>query len=311
MTTLQFINAISLYVFWYPLCMSLLWILGGIIFHHRREKKLKQSLPLTETPMVSILVPCYNEQETISNTISQLDKLNYPNYEIIAINDGSKDNTYNMLEKLSQQYNKLRVIQLLTNSGKANALYLGLIVSKGEYLVCLDADAYLDPESLNHMIPHFITSHNGERVGAVTGNPRVRNRSSLLAKIQLCEFSSIISLIKRTQRLLGKVMTVSGVVVAFRKRALLDCGLWDRDMITEDIAISWKLQKRFWDIRYEPNAVCWMLVPESIKGLWQQRVRWSQGGLEVIIRHWDVLLHWDGFLCLVLRFRLFYIMEWI
>lgn len=271
--------------------MSLLWIIGAIIFHHRREKKPKQ-LPITDTPMVSILVPCYNEESTITNTIEQLDKLNYPNYEIIAINDGSKDSTYKILEKLSQQYSKLRVIQLLKNSGKANALYLGLIASKGEYLIGIDADAYLDPEALNYMIPHFTTKNSGERVGVVTGNPRVRNRSSLLAKIQLCEFSSIISLIKRTQRLLGKVMTVSGVVVAFRKRALLDCGLWDRDMITEDIAISWKLQKRFWDIRYEPNAICWMLVPESIKGLWQQRVRWSQGGLEVILRHWDVLLHW-------------------
>jgi poly-beta-1,6-N-acetyl-D-glucosamine synthase len=286
----NFIIFISLFVFWYPLVMSTVWIIGGILFYQRREKK--PGLPLTETPLVSILVPCYNEEATIENTLEQLDKLNYTNYEIIAINDGSKDRTSEMLESLSKKYETVRVIDLKTNAGKANALYLGLIASKGEFLLGLDADAYIDSNALSYMVPHFTTPHYGERVGAVTGNPRVRNRSSLLARIQLCEFSSIISLIKRTQRLLGKVMTVSGVVVLFRKRALLDCGLWDRDLITEDIGVTWKLQKHFWDIRYEPRAICWMLVPETIGGLWRQRVRWAQGGLEVIMRHWDIFLDW-------------------
>jgi poly-beta-1,6-N-acetyl-D-glucosamine synthase len=286
----NFIIFISLFVFWYPLVMSTVWIIGGILFYQRREKK--PGLPLTETPLVSILIPCYNEEATIENTLEQLDKLNYTNYEIIAINDGSKDRTSEVLESLSKKYEKLRVIDLKTNAGKANALYLGLIASKGEFLLGLDADAYIDSNALSYMVPHFTTPHYGERVGAVTGNPRVRNRSSLLARIQLCEFSSIISLIKRTQRLLGKVMTVSGVVVLFRKRALLDCGLWDRDLITEDIGVTWKLQKHFWDIRYEPRSICWMLVPETISGLWKQRVRWAQGGLEVIMRHWDIFLDW-------------------
>lgn len=270
--------------------MSIVWISGGILFHHRIENK--PGLPLTETPMVSILIPCHNEEDTIENTVERLNNLNYPNYEIITINDGSRDRTELILDNLSKKYEKLRVIQLKTNAGKANALYLGLIASKGEFLVGLDADAYLDYDALRYMIPHFITPHYGERVGAVTGNPRIRNRSSLLARIQLCEFSSIIGLIKRTQRILGKIMTVSGVVVAFRKRALIDCELWDRDLITEDIGVTWKLQKHFWDIRYEPRAICWMLVPETIIGLWKQRVRWAQGGLEVIIRHRDIFLNW-------------------
>ena len=87
-------------------------------------------------------------------------------------------------------------------------------------------------------------------------------------------------------------MTVSGVVVAFRKQALLDCGLWDRDLITEDIGVTWKLERNFWDIRYEPNALCWMLVPETIKGLAKQRKRWAQGGQEVILRHFSVFASW-------------------
>lgn len=210
-----------------------------MLFFYKKERK---PLPIIDIyPMVSILVPCYNEEKTIKNTIEKLDKLNYPNYEIIAVNDGSKDSTESILNELAEQYDRLRVIHLLENSGKANALYMGLIASNAEFLIGIDADAYLDPDALTYMIPHFIASNYGERVGAVTGNPRVRNRSSLLAKIQLCEYSSIISSIKRTQRMLGKVMTVSGVIAAFRKRALLDCGLWDRDLITEDIGVTEKI----------------------------------------------------------------------
>ncbi|RYD02013.1 hypothetical protein N752_26535 [Desulforamulus aquiferis] len=169
---------------------------------------------------------------------------------------------------------------------------MGLIASKGEIIVGIDADALLDVDALSYMVPHFTTPRFGERVGAVTGNPRVRNRSSLLSKVQLCEFSSIIGLIKRSQRILGKVMTVSGVIVAFRKSALLDCELWDRDVITEDIGVTWKLQKRFWDVRFEPRAICWMLVPETLIGFWKQRVRWAQGGIEVLLRHGNIFLDW-------------------
>lgn len=281
---------IYMFVFWYPLVMSTIWIIGGLLYYLRRERKGPP--PLKETPMVSILVPCYNEEKTIAETLQNLSNLNYPTYEIIAINDGSKDNTVEVLRELNLLIPKLRVIDLKQNSGKANALYLGLIASRGEIIVGIDADALLDQDALNYMIPHFITPRYGERVGAVTGNPRIRNRSSLLSRVQLCEYSSIIGLIKRSQRLLGKIMTVSGVIVAFRKTALLDCNLWDRDVITEDISVTWKLQKRFWDVRYEPRALCWMLVPETISGFWKQRVRWAQGGIEVLIRHWDVFFDW-------------------
>ena len=284
------LEIIKSYVFWYPVIMAVMWIMGGIFFYFRIEKK--EPLPLTSTPMVSILIPCFNEERVIQNTIEHFMQLDYPNYEIIAINDGSSDNTSAILAELTNKYKKLRFINLKENCGKANALYLGLIASKGEILVSVDADSYLAPDALKYIVPHFTNKNNGERVGAVTGNPRVRNRSSLLSKIQLCEYSSIISMVKRTQRIWGKVMTVSGVVVAFRKRALMQVHLWDRDMITEDIAVTWKLEKNFWDIRYEPNAICWMLVPETLKGLFKQRLRWAQGGIEVILRNANIFKSW-------------------
>ena len=284
------LHYIEEFVFWYPALMAVLWMVGGIIFYFSIERKTPQ--PLYDTPMVSILVPCYNEAATVENTVERLSQIVYPNYEIICINDGSSDNTSEIVKGLLNKYPKLRFIDLKENNGKANALYLGLLASKGEYLMGVDSDSYIMPDALNYIIPHFTNKHNGERVGAVTGNPRVRNRSSLLAKIQLCEYASIISLTKRTQRIWGKVMTVSGVVVCFRKRALLDCHLWDRDMITEDIGVTWKLERKCWDIRYEPNALCMMLVPETVKGLYKQRKRWSMGGMEILRRHFDIFKKW-------------------
>lgn len=273
--------------------MGIIWSIGGIIFYFRRERNQINELPnKEEMPFVSILIPAYNEEKTIAETVLNCSNLNYPNYEIIVINDGSKDNTVPILKELLDEYSNLRVVNVIENKGKANALKQGVLVAKGEYIAAIDSDALLDKDALLYIMPHFITPKFGERVGAVTGNPRIRNRSNLLSKIQLAEYASIIGLIKRTQRLLGKVMTVSGVFVVFRKKALMDAGMWDTDLITDDIGITWKLQRRFWDVRYEPRALCWMLVPETLKGIWKQRSRWAQGGIEVVLRHKDIFLDW-------------------
>lgn len=284
------LSFLSQFVFYYPFIMSLFWMAGALIFYIYREQDDPVNFNEIEWPMVSFLIPCYNEESTIEETIHHLSELPYPKKEIIAVNDGSTDQTAKVLRNLADHYKELRVIDCSENCGKANSLQIACHAARAEYLICVDADALLDSDSAYYLIYHFI--HNGERVGAVTGNPRVRNRNSLLAKLQIVEYASIIGSIKRTQRIIGKVMTVSGVVVAFRKKALVDVGLWDRDMITEDIAVSWKLQRHFWDIRYEPRALCWMLVPETLRGIWKQRVRWAQGGTEVLLRHWNVFLSW-------------------
>jgi biofilm PGA synthesis N-glycosyltransferase PgaC len=284
------IDNLANFVFWYPFIMSLFWIAGSLLFYKNREKQMEIDFDEVDWPMISILIPCYNEEENIEETIDYIHKLVYSNKEIIAVNDGSNDRTGEILYKLSKQYDDLRIIDCKENRGKANALKLATFASKAEYLICIDSDAVLDPYAAHYLIYHFL--YRGERLGAVTGNPRIRNRDTLLGKLQIVEYASIIGAIKRPQRIWGKIMTVSGVVVAFRKKALVDVGLWDYDMITDDISISWKLQQRFWDIRYEPRALCWMLVPETISGIWKQRIRWAQGGQEVILRYWKVMLDW-------------------
>jgi biofilm PGA synthesis N-glycosyltransferase PgaC len=290
---LDIAHAVSGFVFYYPLTMSYIWIIGAIIYYflwERRDGDTVDNLPvLANYPAVSILIPCYNEAANIRETLEFLLQQNYPHYEIVAINDGSRDNTLEILRELADKHDKIRVVHLDTNQGKAMALRAGALLTKNEFLVCIDGDALLGPEALVWIVRHFLEN---PRVGAVTGNPRIRTRSTLLGKIQVGEFSAIVGMIKRAQRVYGRIFTVSGVIAGFRKSALHRVGYWSNDMVTEDIDISWKLQLDGWSIRFEPNALCWVLMPETLKGLWKQRLRWSQGGAEVLLRYSSKVLQW-------------------
>ncbi len=281
------------FTFYYPLFMAYFWMIGGVTYYLRYERKTNgirnpMSL-LTETPMVSVIVPCFNEEENVHEVVASLSKLNYPNYEIICVNDGSQDKTGPILDELATIHPNLRVIHQAKNQGKAVGLDTAALMAQGEFLLCIDGDAILDRDVIPWMLRHF---EEGHRVGAVTGNPRVRTRSTLLGRLQVGEFSSIVGLIKRTQRIYGRIFTVSGVVAMFRRRALLQVGFWSPDMLTEDIDVSWKLQTNHWDIRFEPSALCWILMPETFAGLWKQRLRWAMGGIQVIGKYAHTLCNW-------------------
>jgi len=274
------------FVFLYPFAMSWIWMVGGLIFYFTRERKRSgpDFLPeLSYTPMVSILIPCHNEEEQIDETIAALQETNYPGeWEAIAINDGSTDKTATKLNFLAQRYPFLRVIHLAQNKGKALALRTGALMANGKYLVCIDGDALLEPNAVSWLAARLQLR---PQVGGVTGNPRIRNRRTLLGKLQVGEFTTIIGLIKRTQMSYGKIFTMAGVIAAFRKKALHDVGYWSPDMITDDIDVTWKLQSSGWYVLYEPTAVCWILMPETLKGLWKQRLRWAQGSAETAIKY--------------------------
>lgn len=281
------------FIFFYPLFMSFIWIIGGIYFYYHWESKdpgPSVTPTLSDYPLISIIIPCYNEGSNVAETIEAASRQNYPNFEIVAINDGSSDDTGLQLNKLAKEYLMLRVVHLAKNQGKAMALRTGAMIARSEYLVCIDGDALLDANAVPYLVKPLIEN---PRVGAVTGNPRVRTRSTLLGKIQVGEFSSIIGLIKRAQRIYGHIFTVSGVIAAFRRRALHDCGYWDVNMITEDIDISWRLQMRHWQIQYQPSALVWILMPETLLGLWKQRLRWAQGGAEVFFKNITKIWNWN------------------
>lgn len=275
------------FVFFWPLFMSGLWTIGGLYFWFHRERHWPwggdtDPPALAGNPLVSVLIPCFNEGINVRETIGAAMAQRYRNIEVIAINDGSSDDTAEVLDQLAREHPRLRVVHLAANQGKAIALNTGALAARSDLLVCIDGDAMLDRDAVAYMVAPLL---DNPRVGAVTGNPRVRTRSTLMGRVQVGEFSSIIGLIKRTQRAYGQVFTISGVIASFRRRALAEVGFWSPDMVTEDIDISWKLQRQHWSIFFEPRGLCWILMPETLRGLWKQRLRWAQGGAEVFLKH--------------------------
>ena len=289
------------YSFFYPLFMAYLWISGAVFYYFRYERppKSHRDLPrrvpetppsLPDYPLVTMVVPCHNEGRDIEDTVAYLLASAYPDFDILLVNDGSGDETRQVLDALAARHRKVRVIHFAHNQGKAVALNTASLMTAAQYLCCIDADALLDPQALTWLMAHF----QYPRVGAVTGNPRVRNRSTLLGRVQVGEFSSIVGLIKRAQRTYGRIFTVSGVVACFRKTALHDVGYWSSEILTEDIDVSWRLQIRHWDVRFEPKAQCWILAPETLRGLWKQRLRWATGGIQVMRKYWRIEHLWTA-----------------
>jgi biofilm PGA synthesis N-glycosyltransferase PgaC len=237
--------------------------------------------------MVSVVVPCFAEAATLNDTVDALLALDYPLFEVIIVNDHSPDTTAHVARGYLSDP-RVRLINKKVNEGKAMALNDALPFCRGEILLIIDGDIIVTPDVLKFMVPHFL----GTRVAAVTGNPRVHNRQSLLQHLQAIEFSSIVSMQRRAQRVLGRILTVSGAVMAVRRTALLEAGGFSSEMATEDMDMTWRLQMKHWDIRYEPRAVVWMQVPLNIRDLWRQRRRWSRGLTQALKRHREIPFRW-------------------
>jgi biofilm PGA synthesis N-glycosyltransferase PgaC len=274
---------------WYPIYSSALWVFTSVVFFVRRERRAMPVADDAYTPRVTVLMSAFNEAEHIKETIEGCLGIDYPDYEIVVVNDGSRDSTLAKIKPYADA-GKVRLVNKSFNEGKAMALNDAMPVTNGEVILIIDADAVPDRRILKTIVPHFENS----RVGAVTGNPRVKNRRSLLSKLQAIEFASIVSLQRRGARVWGKLLTMSGVVGAFHRDALIDAGMFSPQMATEDIDLTWKLQIKHYDIRYEPRAIVWMRVPVSLGGLWRQRTRWARGLAQVLRRHGRATLGWKS-----------------
>ena len=160
-------RALGEFAFLYPLFMAYVWISGSIYYYFYREKSDRRQYynppSLSEYPSVTFIVPCHNEGENIRETLLAIVDQQYPRFEIIAVNDGSTDQTGELLEELADRYDEIRVIHLATNQGKAMAMRVGTIASNNEILICLDGDALLDKHATPWIVRHFI---DGPRVGA-------------------------------------------------------------------------------------------------------------------------------------------------
>jgi len=286
------INLMNDFVIGYPILVAAIWIIGCLYFGIYQRSQVRPELTPATAPLVSILVPAHNEQDTLKGAVASIAALHYHNFEIVLIDDKSSDATLSIMYALQQQYVDrfvIKVVPVEVNQGKANALNQGLKVAKGTYILGIDSDSILDYQSLTELVK---TLNSDAKIGAVAGKPVVRNRTTILGRLQLLEYIGVIDIIKKAQAFLtGRITTVSGVIVAFRRSALESVGGWNAAVMTEDIDITWRMYRHHWQVRYEPRAICWILVPESIRNLVRQRQRWSRGGLEVLVGNRDVLAH--------------------
>src|SRR5215211_7102408 len=271
----------------YPILTGIMWTLTSLFFYARNERR---PLPPADhdLPFVSLVVAAYCEEAVIEGTLESLLALDYPSFEIVVVDDGSSDRTVELVRRHLVEGGPVRLVEKHVNEGKAMALNDAIPVTRGEIVVVIDADIRPRPDILRYMVGHF----RHARVAAVAGNAQVSNTRSLLAKVQATEFASIVSVLRRAQRVWGRILTVSGAICAFRKSAMVDVGLFDPEMATEDIALTWKLQRRFYDVRYEPRAVVAMQVPETLSALYSQRKRWATGLAQVLRRNAPMFADW-------------------
>jgi poly-beta-1,6-N-acetyl-D-glucosamine synthase len=231
-----------------------------------------------EWPFVSIIVPVYNEGVSIKASLKALLHLDYPNYEVIVVDDGSSDQTYRLALDVSRQAKPTIRVLTQSNGGKADALNHGVSVAAGEIVVCVDGDSLVHSDALKYAVLHF----RDPRVGAVSGCVRVLNRSKLIARLQALEYIAGNALPKRAQNLGGVVTVVPGPLGVFRKQAIAEVGGYDLDTFAEDFDISLKILAAGWHVSYESRALVSTEVPESINDLVKQRYRWTRGWVQVI-----------------------------
>ncbi len=276
----------------YVILSSTAWVASALRYAVSREDHDSDAfyeIPDDELPSITVLVPSYSEEKTIGPCLEALREVDYPDLEVIAIDDGSPDRTAEIITGMLPLDPRLRFLEKKVNEGKAMAMNDALAVTTGEVVVVIDADARIHPFALRFMAAHFVRV---PRVGGVTGNPRPINRVNTLTELQVAEYASNVSLMRRAQVVWGRILTMSGVISAFRRSVIAEVGPFDPSMATEDIELTWRIQRRFYDVRYEPRAVLGMVVPQTLPELWRQRMRWGRGLVEVLKKHAGVLRHW-------------------
>ncbi len=277
----------------YPLVMAIIWIICSLIYWKKNEstKTISDYQYFNENlPYVTILVPCHNEGKIISNTCKRLMEIDYPKYRVIFIDDASIDNTSEVIREWLSIVTNFHLLRIEENQGKSNALNSALAVAGSTpVIIIMDADTLPHPLSIKILVKELMSSSD---IGAVTGNPIVNNRNNILEKIQTIEFTSIIGLIKRAQNLYGKIFSISGCIAAFKTDALFKVGGFSTKTATEDIDITWCLQKAFYRVVYIPQAIAYIQVPNKFKEFWKQRKRWALGGWHLLRTHKNVLLKW-------------------
>ena len=293
-------NFVLLLLVSYPILGAFSWFIGvlcyQLIYRHRHKDDIEfKQLTPAEQPFITIMIPAHNEEVMIEHTINYLmNNLNYEKYEVLVTDDGSTDETPAILERLQSVYDNLRVVTIKKNQGKAHAFNVGVGFARGEFILSNDADSIPEPDALWKYMSYFMGEEHAN-TAAVTANMDVQNRSTIIAKSQTVEFSSIVGVIKRSQvSALGNMYAYSGANTMYRRDALIDVGLFRQDRATEDISIAWDHQLNGWTTVFSPDILFYMNVPENLDALYHQRKRWAKGGTEVLLTNFKRVVSHPG-----------------
>ena len=288
--TIQLILAFYLSVVFFR---ATFFFLGS--FREKVEDYLLDRLPSTEyaKPMVSIIVPCYNEEKVIANSLNSLLNLDYPFYEIIVVNDGSTDSTAAIAEMVAGTAYKssIQVISQV-NQGKAAALNNGLMHAVGDVILCVDADSKILPGSLEAGIRHF----RDPKVGAVAGFVEIANQQNWLLQLQQLEYLVGLNFSRRALSFMGVVPIVPGPAGLFRRRAIFQAGGFQskHHMYAEDAELSLRILAAGWKVKSEEDLVAVTEAPEAIMPLLRQRYRWNRGTFQALMLNLKSLLFRSG-----------------
>ena len=235
-------------------------------------------------PFVSIVVPAYNEELVIGNTIESLLASDYSQYEIIVVDDGSQDNTSKVIADRFGSNERVRLFTV-ANAGKATALNAGLRHARGEIVVALDADTLFAPQTVGALAHRFYD----KQIGAVAGNAKVGNRVNLITRWQALEYITSQNLDRRAFASLNCITVVPGAVGAWRKDLLVEAGGFPAETLAEDQDLTLRIRRLGYKIGYEETAIAWTEAPHNLRSLAQQRFRWSYGTLQCMWKHRDAL----------------------
>ena len=254
---------------------TLLWF--GYLQH--TEQNIRGTKPTDRLPPVSVIVPAYNEGEVIGEAIHSLLMMDYPTLEILVVDDGSTDNTADVVRRWESRGGSVEVrLVSKRNGGKAAALNTGIALARYPFVLCMDADSWMEPGTLRAAMWRF----EDPTVGAVAGNVKVANRKGMLARLQALEYIEGLNMPRRAQGFIAAVNIVPGPVGIFRKEALEEVGGYDTDTFAEDADLTLKLVTAGWKILYEDQSITWTDAPDNVLDLIQQRYRWTRGILQAI-----------------------------
>lgn len=278
MTVLFYLSVIMLAL----LAVKIGVFLRGSSQHHKAHRR--QTSVLTTNPLVTIVVPCYNEELVLENCVRSLKRQTYTNTEIMLVDDGSSDLTQKLGTHLAERYDN---VQLLTksNGGKASALNAGIARTRGSIVICMDADSMFPTTTVEQLVLSF----QDPDIDAIGGNVRVANRTNTMGRHQAAEYISGLTIQRRTFAHLGCMQVISGALGAFRRDALETIGGYSEDTIVEDMDITVSLAKAGLNVSYNPDAIAYTEAPERVGDFLKQRYRWTFGSFQVAAKHRDML----------------------